>query len=551
MGRLTDMSKHERFQWFGQLQKVDDNDDGSITVYGIASSESKDRAGETVTADAMKAALPDFFAHGTGNLREMHQLSAVGTVDEADVDDDGFTRIVATVVDPTAILKVKAGVYKGFSVGGRVLARAKEDAKKIVKLLLNEISLVDRPAQPDAVLTLWKVDDMADELNKRDYSDADRKKMAKSGEAMSDGSYPIADKADLENAIRAFGRAKDKPEAKAHIVKRAKALGATDMLPKDWDGSTKKADDTAAEGDDALQKGADAGEAGEVAAETGAAGDADEAAKAAAAAAEAETAAEAKPGTEAETTAEPDDAAKAAGEDAQAAAQEPDAMAKAAAAAEKLNSALAAAKGPDTIEKGMYAVSGFADMLQSLAYMCQNADREAMVEGDNSPVPAQLREWLKGGIEIFTAMAAEESAELVAATSTMKADYEKALTDKAVADALAKADTEAADLRKSLGERDDTLAKLAETMESAVGTIDSLAKRLGQVEDTVLPPKTAGALAKGAPVSKELDAAGNGGGAPEAPSADDLAKALATMSDDERTVLLIKAAHLNPTLISR
>lgn len=64
----------------------------------------------------------------------------------------------------------------------------------------------------------------------------ERKKLAKKGQAMPDGSYPIANLADLKNAIQAFGRAK--PEAKAavkrHIKKRAKALGATDKLPEGW-----------------------------------------------------------------------------------------------------------------------------------------------------------------------------------------------------------------------------------------------------------------------------------------------------------------------------
>lgn len=58
--------------------------------------------------------------------------------------------------------------------------------------------------------------------------------MAKNGEALPDGSFPIADCADLENAIQAFGRAKDKDAAKAHIKKRAKALDCDIELPEGW-----------------------------------------------------------------------------------------------------------------------------------------------------------------------------------------------------------------------------------------------------------------------------------------------------------------------------
>lgn len=76
-------------------------------------------------------------------------------------------------------------------------------------------------------------------IEKRKFSDKQRKEMAANGEAMKDGSYPIANKEDLENAIHAYGRAKDKASAKRHIIRRAKAMGMTDMLPADWSGSTK------------------------------------------------------------------------------------------------------------------------------------------------------------------------------------------------------------------------------------------------------------------------------------------------------------------------
>jgi hypothetical protein len=91
---------------------------------------------------------------------------------------------------------------------------------------------------------------------KKDYSDDERKDMASKGEAMKDGSYPIKNKGDLKDAIEAFGRAKNKAATKRHIVKRAKALGATDMLPADWPGSTKDKDTKKLAGDGALAKAA-------------------------------------------------------------------------------------------------------------------------------------------------------------------------------------------------------------------------------------------------------------------------------------------------------
>lgn len=62
------------------------------------------------------------------------------------------------------------------------------------------------------------------------YTAEERKKMAKSGEAMPDGSFPIANCADAENAIHAQGRAKDQNAAVAHIKKRVRALGCSGKI---------------------------------------------------------------------------------------------------------------------------------------------------------------------------------------------------------------------------------------------------------------------------------------------------------------------------------
>ena len=76
------------------------------------------------------------------------------------------------------------------------------------------------------------------------YDAATLRKMAASGQAMPDGSYPIGDKEDLANAIRAVGRGAGSHDAiRRHIMKRAKALGAMDQIPDTWmaDGSMKMA----------------------------------------------------------------------------------------------------------------------------------------------------------------------------------------------------------------------------------------------------------------------------------------------------------------------
>src|ERR1700752_2633868 len=122
---------------YGAIQKVEPQDDGAVRVHGIASSEVVDDQGEVVQADAMRAAIPDYMRFPA--LREMHQLSAAGTTLEAEVGDDGVTRIVAHVFDPAPIAKARNQVHRAFSIGGRVSARVAGDPKTIIGLGLNEI----------------------------------------------------------------------------------------------------------------------------------------------------------------------------------------------------------------------------------------------------------------------------------------------------------------------------------------------------------------------------------------------------------------------------
>ena len=69
---------------------------------------------------------------------------------------------------------------------------------------------------------------------KRAFSEDERDAMAKKGQALPDGSFPIANEEDLKNAIQAYGRAKDKNAAKAHIIKRALDLGKEELIPMSW-----------------------------------------------------------------------------------------------------------------------------------------------------------------------------------------------------------------------------------------------------------------------------------------------------------------------------
>lgn len=145
-------------QIFADIQKVDDE---KRLVYGYASTTALDSQGEKITKEAMAEALPDYLKFS--NIREMHQASAVGTAENVDVNDKGIY-LAAKIVDDNAWKKVKAGVYKGFSIGGKSLSKVDN---VIEKLRISEISLVDRPANPECVIELYK----AEGLNEQNADD--------------------------------------------------------------------------------------------------------------------------------------------------------------------------------------------------------------------------------------------------------------------------------------------------------------------------------------------------------------------------------------------
>lgn len=134
---------------FADITKVDPD---LRMVYGYASTTSLDSQNERISKAALEKALPDYMRFA--NIREMHQNSAVGVAKEADFDGKGIY-IGAKVVDDTAWVKVKEGVYKGFSIGGKSISKVNDE---ITDLRITEISLVDRPANPECIIDLFKAE---------------------------------------------------------------------------------------------------------------------------------------------------------------------------------------------------------------------------------------------------------------------------------------------------------------------------------------------------------------------------------------------------------
>ena len=120
-------------------------------------------------------------------------------------------------------------------------ALMKGDGVTFTKGRISGATIVPIPAFAEAVIHLGEYS-KADaesllasaEGEFRDFDAEARKRLAGEGKAMPDGSFPIVTEEDLRNAIQAIGRAKDPAKAKAHIKKRARALGKGDLIPEGW-----------------------------------------------------------------------------------------------------------------------------------------------------------------------------------------------------------------------------------------------------------------------------------------------------------------------------
>lgn len=350
---------------YASIAKVEPQDDGTLKVYGYASSGAVDSDGETVSPEAMKAAIPDYMKFGA--VREMHQSIAAGTAIEIGVDDDdGKTNFAAHIVDPIAVKKVQTKVYKGFSIGGKVTSRDPANAKSITGLRLVEVSLVDRPANPEAVFTMYKAEDF---------------------------DKPVAD-----------------PEKDA-IAAIAEMLNTKAILPTQ------------------ILK----------------------------------------------------------------------------ASRESLVAPTPRAKLPlGDFKKGMSSVSCFASLLCTAAYLTSDATYEAEYEGDASKVPEELRAWVAAGVGIFNAMAAEESAELLASIKQPDApiaviESAAATGDVVKAGSKFSGDTKSklADIHKAMlavcDKMDGLGYKTDDDADSAAGVTDTKAAAAAPVVD---PPAAAPAIAK-------------------------------------------------------
>ena len=163
---------------FFEIVKSDKNADGTMMVYGKATDDSIDIDQQICDPTWLDRAMPDWFKTG-GNIREQHSNIAAGVAKEYEKKSDGHY-IHALVVDPISVKKVDAGVLKGFSIGiksPRIVRDEKAANGRIIDGQIVEVSLVDRPANPNCQLLLaksvagesgiWKVEELIEKEEKK------------------------------------------------------------------------------------------------------------------------------------------------------------------------------------------------------------------------------------------------------------------------------------------------------------------------------------------------------------------------------------------------
>lgn len=143
-------------------------------VYGYID-ETPDRAAEVMdyaTAKPAFQAWSDDMAKASGgkslgNIRAQHDLTkAAGRLTQLTFDDD-LMRIefCAHIVDDQDWAKVEAGVYTGFSPGGRYAKRWKDGANHRYTPMVGELSIVDVPCIPTGTFTMTKADGATEEIS--------------------------------------------------------------------------------------------------------------------------------------------------------------------------------------------------------------------------------------------------------------------------------------------------------------------------------------------------------------------------------------------------
>lgn len=549
---------------FVPLVKVDEE---QRLVHGVITAEELDQSGEVMDYETSKPNFESWSSQiekssgglSKGNLRVMHGLNVAGKLTDIAFDDEAKQiEVCAKVVDDKEWEKVLEGCYTGFSVGGKYAKKWNEtkDGLTIKKFTAvpNEVSLVDNPCVKSATFQLVKADGAEESVSFSEEilskgGDYKAKKKAKKNDA-AEAQEEAKDEEKKENAMAQKTVTNEQVAAKA--TEMAKAAGDD----KPWVDFIEAARAELLKVNDGEQ--ANEGEAAEEIETAEGADQAEAADDVSSEAVEKATPAGVKQvwtASDGKTFEKKADAV-AHEELLEKAAVEPTAAEQ---LAERLRKAEQneeeaetpsifsferiedlhkayveletprAEDGSPIMEKGMYTVSRFADMLRCTADLARTIKAEGKLEedADDAGVAASLKAQLGTFGEVFMTYAQQQVAELIARLDKDMSPacaydyyYHAAGSDNDLAktvvemmdavkdevpaaeEALQKAaslwgfvpgepatsdETSLEDLRKTVDTLQSENGDLRKVAEEAVSKVEEFAKRLKKVEDTPLP----------------------------------------------------------------
>lgn len=245
MQKALDTSEFKGFTYDWEIKSVTAATDGTLTLKGYGNTWGLDRDGETTHRKAFDHTLEEFLTGNPILLYNHKEGQEIGTVVVARPDAKGLY-VEAEVPPPPdrapgwhvkCYHDIKRRILRAFSMGG-VFHRGKsaDTRSHILRVDLYEMSVVSIPANGQSLFEVAESKGLTfepDTKAPRTFSDEQRQQHAASGAALADGSFPIIDRDSLRRAIASYGR-NATATVKAHIIKRARALNLTDMLPDDW-----------------------------------------------------------------------------------------------------------------------------------------------------------------------------------------------------------------------------------------------------------------------------------------------------------------------------
>lgn len=332
--------------------------------------ETPDRSGMVLDYDSSKPAFQEWSdsmrkatdGQSLGNVREMHGLKAIGKVTRLDFFD-GLKAIEfeIEVVDDDAMAKVEAGILTGISQGGKYGRRWHDGAHiRYTAGKVNELSLVDYPCNPAGTFAMVKADGAEVQVAIAAPGDDTMARYV---------ANLLVDAGDLQE-YRDILTAQPAAMLKALFADG----GPGGMQQRDFDAGERERltqiGEAMADGSFPISAAADI--AGAVRA-VGHAGD--------------------------------QNMVKAWIAE----------RAKALDATADLPADWEGSTKQDDMQKGLSQISRFADLIQSLTWLVDDATWEAAGEADGSKIPARLAAWVKTGAAILADMVTEETAEALAA----------------------------------------------------------------------------------------------------------------------------------------